>query len=212
MDLGSQRREYGGERLLEAGTPSDPFLLFETWLDVAVETRVLDATAMALATVSKEGRPSVRMVLLKGHDRAGLVFYTRYSTQKCKDLEDNPDAALLFHWREFDRQVRVEGRIARISVEASRAYFATRPRASQLAARAASGLGRIASADVLEQRFNEQAERHEGKDVPMPDDWGGYRLSPVRFEFWQGRPSRLHDRLTYELEAAGTWRKERLAP
>jgi len=212
MDLGSQRREYGGERLLEAHTPGDPFSLFESWLEVAVETRVLDATAMALASVSKEGRPSVRMVLLKGHDRAGLVFYTRYSTQKCKDLEDNPEAALLFHWREFDRQVRVEGRVARISVEASRAYFATRPRASQLAARAASGLDRIASADFLEKRFNEEAERHEGKDVPMPDDWGGYRLSPARFEFWQGRPSRLHDRLTYELEAAGTWRKQRLAP
>lgn len=212
MDLGSQRREYGGERLLEASTPDDPFALFEAWLDVAVETRVLDATAMALATVSKEGRPSVRMVLLKGHDRTGLVFYTRYSTQKCKDLEDNPDAALLFHWREFDRQVRVEGRIARTSVEASRAYFASRPRSSQLAARAASGLGRIASADALEKRFNDEAERHEGKDVPMPDDWGGYRLSPMRFEFWQGRPSRLHDRLTYALEAAGTWRKQRLAP
>lgn len=212
MDLGSERREYGGERLLEANTPGDPFPLFEAWLALAVETRVLDATAMALATVSKEGRPSVRMVLLKGHDRGGVVFYTRYSTQKCEDLEANPEAALLFHWREFDRQVRIEGRIERISVEASRAYFATRPRASQLAARAASGLRRIASADVLEKRFNEEASRHEGKDVPMPDDWGGYRLAPVRFEFWQGRPSRLHDRLTYEIEAAGSWRKQRLAP
>ena len=212
MDLGSQRREYGGERLLEASTPAEPFFLFEAWLEVAVETRVLDATAMALATVSKEGRPSVRMVLLKGHDRTGLVFYTRYSTQKCKDLEANPDAALLFHWREFDRQVRVEGRISRVSVEASRAYFATRPRASQLAARAASGLDRIASAEVLEQRFNEEAEHHEGKDVPMPDDWGGYRLAPVRFEFWQGRPSRLHDRILFALQPDGRWFRSRLSP
>ena len=212
MDLGSQRREYGGERLLEADTPSDPFALFTTWLDIALYARVLDATAMALATASKEGHPSVRMVLLKGHDRAGLVFYTRYSTQKCQDIEDNPAAALLFHWREFDRQVRVEGRVERISVEASRAYFATRPRASQLAARAASGLDRIASADVLEKRFNEEAAQHADKDVPMPEDWGGYRLSPQRFEFWQGRPSRLHDRLTYTLEPTGLWTRQRLAP
>lgn len=212
MNLGSERREYAGDRLLEANTPSDPFALFRSWLDVALQARVLDATAMALATVSVRGRPSVRMVLLKGHDRAGLVFYTRYSTQKCKDLESNPYAALLFHWREFDRQVRVEGTVERTSVEASRAYFATRPRASQLAARAASGLDRLSSADELEKRFDEEAENHEGKDVPMPDDWGGYRLSPVRFEFWQGRPSRLHDRLAYELEAGGTWSKQRIAP
>jgi pyridoxamine 5'-phosphate oxidase len=212
MDLGSERREYGGDRLLEADTPSDPFALFTSWLDVALEARLLDATAMGLATVSEQGRPSVRMVLLKGHDRMGLVFYTRYSTQKCKDLELNPHGALLFHWREFDRQVRVEGPVERTSMEASRAYFATRPRASQLAARAASGLDRVASADELEKRFKKEAEQHEGRDVPMPDDWGGYRLSPVRFEFWQGRPSRLHDRLTYALEPGGTWSKQRLAP
>jgi len=212
MDLGSERREYSGERLLEPNTPSEPFTLFTAWLNVALEARVLDATAMALATVSKEGRPSVRMVLLKGHDRAGLVFYTRYSTQKCKDLDDNPFAALLFHWREFDRQVRIEGAVERISAADSRAYFGTRPRASQLAARAASGLHQIASAEVLEKRFNKEAEQFEGTEVTMPDDWGGYRLSPGSFEFWQGRPSRLHDRLTYALQSTGSWTKQRLAP
>jgi pyridoxamine 5'-phosphate oxidase len=212
MNLGSERREYGGDRLLEADTPSDPLALFVSWLDVALEAPLLDATAMALATVSEQGRPSVRMVLLKGHDRTGLVFYTRYTTQKCKDLDSNPHAALLFHWRELDRQVRVEGRVQRISAEVSRAYFATRPRASQLAARAASGLNRVASAEELDKRFEQEAEQHEGQEVPMPSDWGGYRLSPSRFEFWQGRPSRLHDRLTYELDPGGTWSKQRLAP
>ena len=212
MDLGSERREYSGARLLEAETPNEPFALFNAWLNTALEARVLDATAMTLATVSTEGRPSTRMVLLKGHDRDGLVFFTRYSTQKCKDLEANPRGALLFHWREFDRQVRAEGLVERISVEASRAYFATRPRASQLAARAASGQNHIASADALERLFEAEAARWENQRVPMPDDWGGFRLSPGSFEFWQGRPSRLHDRLTYALEASGTWLKQRLAP
>lgn len=212
MDLASERREYSGARLLEAQTPSEPLALFNAWLDAALQARLLDATAMSLATVSPEGRPSTRMVLLKGHDPSGFVFFTRYSTQKCKDLDANSRGALLFHWRELDRQVRIEGLVARISAEASRAYFATRPRASQLAARAASGQSVIASADVLDQRFEAEVMRWENQAVPMPEDWGGYRLAPGYFEFWQGRPSRLHDRLTYSVEASGAWLKQRLAP
>jgi pyridoxamine 5'-phosphate oxidase len=212
LDLASERRDYTGQRLLQQHTPADPFELFSSWLGQALEAHILDATAMSLSTASKAGRPGARMVLLKGHDRRGLVFYTRYSTQKCVDLEENPYAALLLHWRELDRQVRVEGSVERTSLEESQTYYATRPRASQLAARAASGLTRIPTAQLLEQRFAEEAQRWEGLDVPMPEDWGGYRVSPERMEFWQGRPNRLHDRVLYELEPAGGWSKCQLAP
>jgi pyridoxamine 5'-phosphate oxidase len=212
FDLASERRDYVGPRLLEAETPADPFVLFTAWLGQALEAHIVDATAMALATATRDGRPSCRMVLLKGHDRAGLVFFTRYSTQKCVDLAENPRASLLFHWRELDRQVRLEGSVERVTRGASQAYFASRPRLSQLAARAASGLDRIAGAEVLTERFDAEAQHWEGREVELPTDWGGYRLSPVRFEFWQGRPNRLHDRLVFEMETKGSWTKYRLAP
>jgi len=167
---------------------------------------------MALSTVNRAGVPTSRMVLLKGQDRRGFVFFTRYSTRKGLDLADNPNAALLFHWRELDRQVHVAVRLERIAREESAAYFGSRPRLSQLAARAASGLERVASAELLEQRFATEAERWSGREVAMPDDWGGYRGEPSRFEFWQGRPSRLHDRLVYERLETGSWARYRLAP
>lgn len=211
MDLASERRDYSGERLLEQDTPLAPLGLFTTWLEQAVEARLLDATAMVLCTATKDGRPSARVVLLKEHGPEGLVFFTRYSTQKCSDLAENPRVALLFHWREHDRQVRIDATVARVSEVESRAYFASRPRASQLAACAASQLGQV-SAEALARRFDEEAERWEGKDVDMPADWGGYRASPIRIEFWQGRPNRLHDRLVYELAPAGGWERHRLAP
>jgi pyridoxamine 5'-phosphate oxidase len=212
LDLASERRDYAGPRLLEADTPADPFVLFTAWLGQALAAHILDATAMALATATRDGRPSCRMVLLKGHDPAGLVFYTRYSTQKCVDLAENPQASLLFHWRELDRQVRFEGSVARVSREESHTYFVSRPRLSQLAARAASGLGRIAGAQVLTERFDAEAQYWEGREVELPTDWGGYRVSPARIEFWQGRPNRLHDRLVFEREPSGSWSKYRLAP
>jgi pyridoxamine 5'-phosphate oxidase len=212
LDLASERRDYTGQRLLREATPTDPFDLFAEWLRHALDTHILDATAMALSTASNDGRPSGRMVLLKGHDRRGLVFYTRYSTRKCVDLEENPRAALLLHWRELDRQVRVEGTVQRTTRQESQTYFATRPRSSQLAARAASGLERIPTAQLLEQRFAEEERSWEGLDVPTPEDWGGYRVNPDRMEFWQGRPNRLHDRVSYELETTGSWSKYQLAP
>jgi pyridoxamine 5'-phosphate oxidase len=211
MDLASERRDYSGERLLEQNSPLQPLGLFTTWLQQALDARLLDATAMVLATATKDGQPSARVVLLKEHGAQGLVFFTRYSTQKCSDLAENPRASLLFHWREHDRQVRIDGTVARVSAEESRAYFASRPRASQLAACAASQLCRT-TAEALVRRFDEETERWEGKDVVMPADWGGYRASPTRMEFWQGRPNRLHDRLVYELEPNGSWARHRLAP
>jgi pyridoxamine 5'-phosphate oxidase len=212
MDLTAERRDYQGPRLLEAQTPEDPFELFTDWMQAALDAGLSDATAMSVSTCTPEGRPSSRMLLLKGHDPRGFVFFTRYSTQKCADLLANPRAALLFYWGEQARQVRVEARLQRLSLAENQSYFATRPRGSQLSARAASCLGRVASAETLDERFRVEAERWQGQEVPMPGDWGGFRAAPERLEFWQGRPSRLHDRLVYELGADGKWSRYRLAP
>jgi pyridoxamine 5'-phosphate oxidase len=210
VDVAAERREYLGQRLLEGESPSDPYELFATWLDAALAARLLDATAMVVATADKEGRPSARVVLLKGQDSRGFVFYTRHDTQKGAELVENPFASLLFHWRELDRQIRVEGPVERVATEESQAYFASRPRSSQLAACATVGLHRV-TAEELERSFAEAVQSWEGRDVPMPEDWGGYRVKPTRIEFWQGRPNRLHDRLVYEVNG-NCWERYRVAP
>jgi pyridoxamine 5'-phosphate oxidase len=212
MDLSAERRDYSGPRLLEATSPADPLELFTVWMQRALDDRLSDATAMSVSTCSAEGRPSSRMILLKGHDEQGFVFFTRYSTQKCDDLLANPRAALLFYWRELARQVRVEAVLSRLSLAENQAYFATRPRESQLSARAASGLTRVPSADTLDERYQAEEQRWQGQAVPLPSDWGGFRARPDRIEFWQGRPGRLHDRLVYELATDGSWARHRLAP
>jgi pyridoxamine 5'-phosphate oxidase len=212
LDLGAERREYEGDRLLESEAPSDPLVLFALWLQRALDEGLLDATAMSLSTCAPDGSPSSRMLLLKAQDARGFVFYTRYSTQKCVDLQANPAGALLFHWRELNRQVRVEGHLERVTRAESEAYFATRPRLSQLSARAASGLGKVPNAELLETRVQAETERWRDQPVPLPDDWGGFRALPRRIEFWQGRPNRLHDRLVYERSLDGTWARYRLAP
>lgn len=211
VDLAGERREYLGQRLLEAGAPAEPYELFTSWLEQALTARLLDATAMVLSTATGDGVPSARVVLLKGHDARGLVFYTRHHSQKAAELGVNPRASCLFHWRELDRQVRVEGSVESVSPEESRAYFASRPRSSQLAARATSGLTRV-TAEELEQHFAAALKEWEGRDVEMPVDWGGFRVRPQRVEFWQGRPNRLHDRLVYEQKHEGGWERYRLAP
>jgi pyridoxamine 5'-phosphate oxidase len=211
LDLAGERREYLGQRLLEAASPAEPYELFTAWLEQALAARLLDATAMVLSTATREGVPSARVVLVKGHDTRGLVFYTRHHSQKVSDLTENPRASCLFHWRELDRQVRMEGTVESVSAEESRAYFASRPRSSQLAARATSGLVRV-TAEALEAHFAAAAQEWDGRDVEMPADWGGFRMRPLRVEFWQGRPNRLHDRLLYEQNGEGAWERCRLAP
>ena len=190
------------------GLADDPIEQFADWFALAEREAPL-AEAMTLATVDAEGRPDARMVLLKGFGTDGFRFFSNYESVKGGQLEDRPAAALVLYWRELDRQVRIRGRVRRLSAEDSDAYFASRPRDSRLAA-SISPQSRPIERDELERRFA-QAEREQGEDVPRPEFWGGYLLEPERIEFWQGRESRMHDRFLYTRECSG-WRIERLAP
>lgn len=206
------RREYSGEQLDESSVQSDPLLQFEKWMEDAFKAELPDPHAMALATVSTDGRPSVRFVLLRGFDHNGLVFFTNYESRKGVELLDNPEVAATFFWHELDRQVRVEGSAERVSATESDAYFQSRPRSSQVAAWASNQSSEIGNRDELEDHFREFEKRFAGLDVPRPENWGGIRIKPRSFEFWQGRPNRLHDRLLYTLKESGDWAICRLAP
>jgi len=210
MGLGDIRRDYRGESLSEAESDADPFRQFERWFDAARETET-DATAMALATATRAGRPSVRNVLLKDVDARGFVFYTNYESRKAAELAETGVASLLFTWRTLARQVRVDGTVEKVSAEESDAYFATRPLESRWSVYASPQSQVIESRQMLEERF-EAARQAYGERVPRPDWWGGYRVVPTEFEFWQGRPSRLHDRLRYLRPTDGSWLRSRLAP
>ncbi len=196
----------------ERDVDRDPIRQFARWYEEAWAQKIFQADAMALATATLDGAPSVRMVLLKGFDGSGFRFYTNYESQKAIELRENSRAALLFHWRELGRQVRIIGEVARLSAEESGHYFATRPLESQLAAWASHQSEPVASRAVLEQRVEELTVQYAGREVPLPPFWGGYCLAPHSLEFWQHRDSRLHDRLRYRLEASGSWVIERLAP
>ena len=189
----------------------DPLRQFERWFAEARDAGLAAPEAMALATSTPDGRPSVRMVLLKGSDERGFDFYTHYESRKGGELEANPHAALLFHWQPLGRQVRVEGEVARIPEKESEAYFATRPLESRLAAWASPQSRPLASRDELERLYAGAEERFPGPDVPLPPHWGGFRLAPESYEFWQHGDDRLHDRVRYEREGEA-WRRERLAP
>lgn len=210
MNLSDLRKSYEHGSLDEADAGSAPLVLFQNWLADALAATVPEPNAMTLATVGPDGRPSTRVVLIKDIDERGLVFFTNYSSRKGRELAANPQAALQFHWVELERVVRVEGRVERTSAEESDAYFATRPLDSRIGAWASPQSEVIGSRAVLLANAAKASARF-GLHPPRPEHWGGYRLVPDVWEFWQGRRSRLHDRVRFRLEA-GNWVKERLAP
>jgi pyridoxamine 5'-phosphate oxidase len=208
--LADLRKSYERDELDETSSAEDPLRQFQIWLEQAIKAELPEPNAMTLATVGADGRPSTRVVLIKGVDERGLVWYTNYESRKGRELAHNPHAALQFHWVELERVVRIEGRAEPASAEESDRYYASRPLDSRIGAWASPQSQSIASRAVLVTNAAKAAARH-GLNPPRPPHWGGYRLVPDRWEFWQGRRSRLHDRLCYRLEG-GQWRRERLAP
>ncbi|MDH4201014.1 MAG: pyridoxamine 5'-phosphate oxidase [Spirochaetia bacterium] len=204
------RRDYLKDDLLEKDISSDPVKQFGKWFHEALESELVDGNAMTLVTVSGN-RPSARIVLLKSFNENGFEFFTNYGSQKARDIEKNPEGCLLFYWAEFERQIRINGLLEKITREESAEYFSQRPRDSQIGAHASRQSEMLASRQELESRYKTLQEQFEGKDVPCPDFWGGYVLVPDYFEFWQGRPNRLHDRIVYTLKD-GAWLVSRLFP
>jgi pyridoxamine 5'-phosphate oxidase len=208
--LAQIRQDYALKTLEERDVDRDPLKQFGVWMVEAIHARVPEPTAMHLATVGADGRPSGRIVLLKGLDAAGFVFYTNYASRKGRDLEAHPVAALTFLWKELERQVRIEGRVEKVSAADSDAYFATRPLGSRIGAWASPQSERIENRAWLEKRWADLTTEH-GESPPRPPHWGGYRVVPQYLEFWQGRLSRLHDRIAYTRDA-NAWKVARLAP
>ena len=209
--LAALREEYGDHGIDPATLPECPLVAFDVWLGEALAAGLPEPNAMTLATVSAEGLPKARIVLLKDVDDEGFVFFTNYESAKGRELAAHAVAALVFLWLPLERSVRVEGRVERVDATTSDAYFAQRPRASQLGANASPQSQVVADRSEIERAFAEAEARHAGVPVPRPGGWGGYRVVPTAVEFWQGRPSRLHDRLRYRLQE-GRWVIERLAP
>lgn len=211
MSITDLRRQYASAPLDEREVDPDPLRQFARWFAEAERAEVAEPTAMTLATATPDGVPSARMVLLKGFDPRGFTFFTDYRSQKGRELEANPRAALVFYWGELDRQVRIGGRVTRLSPEESEAYFRTRPRGSRLGAWSSHQSAVLPDRAALEARFREVAARYPEGEIPLPPYWGGYLVAPEVFEFWQGRENRLHDRVRYRREG-GSWRIERLSP
>lgn len=211
VDVRTLRHEYRGTPLSINSVDRSPFRQLERWLEEAINAQIPDANAVSLATSTADGIPSCRTVLLKGLDEQGLLFFTNYNSRKSEDIKHNPQAAMTFLWRSLERQVLISGTVDRLSESESEAYWNTRPRANQLGAWASKQGEPVANRSELEQRYRDMEQRFGTAPIPKPDYWGGFRITPHRFEFWQGRPSRLHDRIEYQL-ADGQWKLRRLAP
>lgn len=209
--IASIRQEYSKKKLTEAKADPDPYKQFAKWWKQALRSEIAEPNAMTLATASADGMPSARIVLLKEFNQDGFVFFTNYNSYKGKQLEENPKACLVFFWKEVERQVRLTGLVEKISAEESDEYFYSRPKESQLGATASPQSQVIENREWLDANYKELAKKTKGKPG-RPEHWGGYRVKPVIFEFWQGRPGRLHDRLQYSLLEDGSWKIERLAP
>jgi pyridoxamine 5'-phosphate oxidase len=206
------RRDYKSGELLESNIQQSPFEQFQVWFNDALGGKILEPNAMTLATCD-HNKPSARIVLLKGVDARGFVFYTNYQSRKGNDIENNPHAALLFFWDALERQIRIEGVVERIDRENTEIYFKSRPKDSRIGALASPQSTVIENREVLEQKMNALKEQYSNNDeIPVPPYWGGYRLVPHYFEFWQGRRSRLHDRIVYEKQTDANWKTYRLAP
>jgi pyridoxamine 5'-phosphate oxidase len=211
MSMSNLRREYLGQPLTEEDAGPDPFALFDRWFTAACAVEK-DANAMSLATATVDGRPSIRTVLLKGYGADGFVFYTNYNSRKSREIAANPRVSLMFFWPAAERQVRIEGRAQRVSAAESDEYFATRPLESRLSVYASRQSEPIESRRALDTQYEAASKRFLNGRVPRPEWWGGYRVLAEDFEFWQGRVSRMHDRLRYSLQPEGSWRRDRLAP
>ena len=212
MKLDERRKDYQLFNLREDDLDPNPIRQFRVWFDHALLSEVPEVNAMALATATPEGRPSVRIVLLRGIDERGFTFFTNYESRKARELDSNPYASLVFFWQGLERQVRIEGQVERVSAEESDRYFHSRPAGSRIGAWASPQSQVISGRDVLEAHVRELEDRYPDGAIPRPPNWGGYRLVPDSIEFWQGRPSRLHDRIRYTRQAQGGWLIERLAP
>ena len=212
MSLADLRKDYSLAGLAEKDLARDPFRQFDKWFQEAEAAKIAEPNAMTLATAARDGRPSARTVLLKGVDGRGFVFYSNYESRKGRELESNPRVTLLFPWIALERQVIVEGPVTRVTREESEAYFHSRPLPSQLSSWVSQQSSIISGRKALEDSMKELEKKYAGRTVPLPPHWGGFRVAPETVEFWQGRRSRLHDRLRYRREADGGWTVERLAP
>ncbi|MGO1232635.1 MAG: pyridoxamine 5'-phosphate oxidase [Marinobacter sp.] len=211
MDIGDMRRDFESEGLDREHLNDDPVMQFEIWFEDARKAGILEPNAMSLATTGSDGLPDLRTVLLKYFDDRGFVFYTNYGSRKAREIDENPQAALLFPWIGLNRQLRIQGSVEKVSKAESLRYFSSRPRGSQIGAWVSEQSQVITSRGLLEQKINEMKQKFSSGEVPLPDFWGGYRVVPERIEFWQGRPSRLHDRFEY-IREGNAWTIHRLQP
>ena len=206
------RKDYRLKKFTEAEAASNPIEQFTKWWNDAIKSEIDEVNAMTLATADSNGKPSARIVLLKGYDKNGFVFFTNYQSQKGKELEQNPQACLVFYWKEVERQIKIEGIVEKLSPEDNDVYFFSRPEGSRIGAWSSPQSSVIKSRDVIEANVKKYTSKFLNKEIPRPDHWGGYIVKPTLIEFWQGGASRLHDRIQYSLQKKSTWKIERLAP